>query len=618
MDRIIRRFSNFRYKELVLILFIFLIISVIIFVELRGVSARRFQKQLELLPDEAIVTKSEAGASLEKKTLLLRNSNDVASDLAYDQFIYILGDMKVGYRNVDLSVERIPSLDGYDEVIVLLSDLSPMGETLITLTEWVKSGGAAYFPLTLEGNIYSDTIWQKTGVKDVSPDYYKVEGIYVYDEFMIGGGKSFSLANPFECARTVSLYKDTEIFATAETPDGVPLVWRNQYGNGVFVVANIGIYEKALRGFYAAAYSLLSDVCAYPVINASVFYLDDFPSQIPSGSSEYIMRDYHTNIRDFYVNIWWPDMMNFADTYGLKYTGLAIESYDDITDGTLTAKPDKGIFMNFGNMLLRQGGELGYHGYNHQPLCLGDSDYKGLYPYNTWKSTQAMKKAFDALVKLCAELFPNMEFSVYVPPSNLLSDKGREFLITYYPQIKTISGIYFEDAEYDEIDFSCLQEFDVKEDGVVDQPRVISGFIMDDFQNIAAISELNMHFVNSHFTHPDDALDEERGANLGWEEMKRRFDGFLSWLYTSAPTIRNTTGTEASAAVQRFAAIAPRTVVTESNVTITINNFYDDAQLLVRFNEGTPIDVRGGALTHLTGDLYLLSATQSVVDIILE
>ena len=311
-------------------------------------------------------------------------------------------------------------------------------------------------------------------------------------------------------------------------------------------------------------------------------------------------------------------MMNFADQYGIKYTGLAIESYDDNTDGTLVSNTDTSTFVNFGNMLLRKGGELGYHGYNHQPLCLEDSDYKDLYSYKTWTSTQAMKTAFDELVSLCKRLFPNTEFCLYVPPSNLLSDEGRDFLTTNYPYIKTISGIYFDDAEYSELDFNCMQEFDVDENGVVDQPRVISGFILDEFQSIAAVSELNMHFVNSHFTHPDDALDEERGAALGWETMKNRFDDHLSWLYTSAPTLRNMTGTEASAAVQRFVAAAPNTVTAEDKVVITINNFYDDAQLLVRFNTGTPVDAQGGTLTHMTGDLYLLSATQSVVTITLE
>ncbi len=618
MGRLMRQIREFKFNGIVFILFVFLLIATILFVELSGVNALLHQRELELLPNDAIVTKTAANATLEKSTLLLRDSGSISSNLAYEQFVCILSDMKVGYHDVDISAEPIPSFGDYKEVIVLLSDLAPLGENLTALANRVKEGGAAYFPLTLEGGVFADAIFQKLGINDASPDFYTVESIYLHEGFMIGGGKAFALTDPFDCAKTLSLAKSAEVFATAETAAGVPLVWRNRYGDGVFVVANLGIYEKALRGFYAAAYSLLSPTCAYPVINASVFYLDDFPSQIPDGNSEYIMRDYHTSIRDYYVNIWWPDMMNFSDQYDIKYTGLAIESYDDNTDGRLEAKPDTSTFINLGNMLLRKGGELGYHGYNHQPLCLSNSDYKGLYPYKTWSSEESMKAAFDALVDLCEKLFPETEFCLYVPPSNLLSDEGREFLIKNYPHIKTISGIYFDDAEYSELDFNCMQEFDVDENGVVDQPRVISGFILDSFQSLAALSELNLHFINSHFTHPDDALDKERGAELGWEEMKNRFDNFLSWLYTSAPTLRNMTGTEASAAVQRFAAIVPHTVTTANEVVITIDNFYDDAQLLVRFNTGTPTTVQGGTLTHMTGDLYLLSATAGVVDITLE
>ena len=58
---------------------------------------------------------------------------------------------------------------------------------------------------------------------------------------------------------------------------GVPLVWEHSSGSGRVVVDNIGIYDKVLRGVYAASYSLLCDATAYPVINGAVFYLDDFP-----------------------------------------------------------------------------------------------------------------------------------------------------------------------------------------------------------------------------------------------------------------------------------------------------------------------------------------------------
>ena len=619
MGGLIQRSRKFNFKGIVVILFVFMVIASVLFVELSGVRANRYERQLLLLSVDKTHTKEEVCASLPKDTLLLRDSRDESSNIAYEQFCVILDDMKTGYTVRDLAWENVPDFTAFCEVIVLLADLTPMGEDVVTLCEWVYQGGRAWFPMTLETNIYSSTIAQMIGIDATASNYCTVESIYLNEGFMIGGGRAFAITDPFESSRTVVLAGDeTTVYASANRAGGVPLVWKTNYGDGTFVVDNIGIYDKAMRGFYAASYSLLSDICVYPVINASAFYLDDFPSQIPSGNSEYIQRDYQTTIRDFYINIWWPDMMNFADRFGLKYTGLAIESYDNAVDGTTDAVPDTGTFLNFGNMLLRKGGELGYHGYNHQPLVLGNRDYKGHYDYKTWHSDVAMKEAFDELVSLCDTLFPDAEFSLYVPPSNLLSDEGREFLIREYPQIQTISGIYFDDIADAELDLGCTQEFNVDETGVVDQPRIVSGFIMDNFMNIAAVSELNMHFVNTHFTHPDDALDPERGAELGWMEMKRRFNDYLSWLYTSAPGLRNLTGTEASAAVQRFIAAIPTTQVYESGVKITIEHFHDEAQLLARFNEGVPGEIRGGPRTHLTGGLYLISATEAVVDITLK
>lgn len=618
MGELIKSIRKFRFKGILVILLVFTLISTVLFVELSGVRANRFDRSLELMPQDKIVTKNEALASLDKDTLLLRNSNDASSCIAYEQFAVILTDMKVGHIVVDVAEDELPSFGNFSQIIVLLSDLAPLGQSVADLCDFVYNGGAAWLPIVLETNVYSSAISQMIGIDDISQDYYTVKSIYPREDFMIGGGRAFAVSTPFESSLTVVLSEDARVYANAEGPEGVPLVWKKEYGDGVFVVNNIGMYDKGMRGFYAASYSLLADVCVYPVINSSTFYLDDFPSQIPSGNSEYIQRDYHTTIRDFYINIWWPDMMNFADKYGLKYTGLAIESYDNHVDGTADATPDTGTFLNFGNMLLRKGGELGYHGYNHQPLVLSNKDYKGHYDYKTWLSESAMKSAFDELVSLCNTLFPDAEFSLYVPPSNLLSDEGRQFLIREYPYIKTISGIYFEDIADEELDFGCTQEFSVDKNGTVDQPRVVYGFIMDDFLTMAAISELNFHFVNSHFTHPDDALDPERGAKLGWNEMKRRFDGYLSWLYGSAPTLRNLTGTEASAAVQRFASVSPKTEYTDSNVKITIGNFCDEAQFLVRFNEKTPGSITGGELSHLTGGLYLLRATANTVDITLE
>ena len=147
----------------------------------------------------------------------------------------------------------------------------------------------------------------------------------------------------------------------------------------------------------------------------------------------------------------------------------------------------------------------------------------------------------------------------------------------------------------------------------MEQPRITSGAIIDDYMKMSALSELNMHFVNNHFIHPDDLLDEDRGAALGWEKMKENIKGYMDWLENSAPSLRQLTGSELSGAIQRYGAVTFTKTVTEQSIQLKLDNFYDEVYFLVRINEGTPGDVSGGELTHLTGNLYLLKAKNPTV-----
>ena len=133
-------------------------------------------------------------------------------------------------------------------------------------------------------------------------------------------------------------------------------------------------------------------------------------------------------------------MLALADEHGVRYTGVIIENYEDDTDGTVKTTTDTERFRYFGNMLLHRGGELGYHGYNHQPLSLSDTDYGDVLPYKTWDSVDAMDRAVTELISFGTEMFPGTTMSVYVPPSNVLSEEGRALLASKYPQIRTIAS----------------------------------------------------------------------------------------------------------------------------------------------------------------------------------
>ena len=607
MVRRLKEIRGFQFKGILVILGCFLMMAVILFAERAGIHYQEKKRQISYIDRDRIVTEKEVASSLKKSCLVLMDSSQEESIQAWTQFQQIFMDMRVGTEVVDLQEQTLPELEPYETVTVLLRSLEPLKENVLDICSWVKEGGNVLFALTLQKETYVSMIEQKLGIISSGYQNAEVSSIYFEKDFLIGGGRSYAITDPFDSAWEVQLDETARVYARIGDENGMPLIWERNYGKGKFVIDNFGLTEKAVRGFYAASYSLLTDAGVYPVINGSVFYLDDFPSPVPGGDGTYVRRDYNTSIAEFYSNVWWPDMMTLAAKHGVKYTGVIIENYEDDTDEEITEQTDVQRFQYFGNMILHQGGELGYHGYNHQPLSLSNVDYGTVLPYKTWTSLDAMEKAVDELIRFGKKMFPATELSVYVPPSNVLSEEGRKLLGEKFPEIRSIASNYFSG------EFAYVQEFETAEDGIVEQPRIISGAVIDDYMQMAALSELNMHFVNSHFMHPDDLLDEDRGAALGWEKLKKRLDEYMTWLNESAEELRNLTGSELAGAVQRYGALTVDKEITEKEIRLHLGHLYDEAYLMVRINEGKPGEVTGGELVNITGNLYLLRAEESDV-----
>lgn len=598
------RFTSIRTIFIVLVL-----ISVGLFIERNGIRYQTKNDQSYYLKNSQIKTKKTALSEVAVTNLLIYDSRNQTSASAIDNFKQIFEDMKVGTTYVDIATEELPDYSAFQSVTVLTPDLEPLGEKAMQLMEWVENGGNVMFAMTLQKDNVSSIIEHKLGITSSSYDYAVVDKVYIEKGFMIGDRQSYTIDEAFESAWAVELDDKAQVYMTTADKAKVPLVWTYNLGYGRCVVDNFGLYVKAMRGFYSASYSLLGDVGVYPVINSSSFTLDDFPSPVPNGNAEYITRDYQMSVSDFYINIWWPNMVKLADKYGLKYTGVVIENYENDTSGQVERQADTSRFTYFGNMLLQMGGEIGYHGYNHQPYSLSNVDYGDAFEYHVWPDTKAVANSLNELIDFTDNLFPTVEKLVYVPPSNILSPEARKFIAAKYPQIKVIASSYFSK------DFEYEQEFEVAEDGIIEEPRISSGTIIDDYIKLTMVSELNMHYVSHHFIHPDDPLDEDRGAKMGWEKMFSNLSKQMAWLYKTAPVIRNLTESQMGGAIQRYSGITIRKEVTDSQFTFHLGNFVDEAYLMVRINEGKIGTVKGGQVEHLTGNVYLLHATSDKVTI---
>lgn len=609
------RAGRFRWMGLLVVWAVFIAMAAVLLVERAGVQYSAGQHKLGMLAANDAVPASSAMFGQKPTCLVITDSDQAGVEDVKEQFDQILLDMKIAHRDVDLALDgadAIPSLTSYDRVIVLMPSLDGLGTHLTDIMSWVSAGGSLMLGMTPDNSNYLQAIASKLGIESAGYDYATAESIVPSDDFMLGGGERYEFSDPFDSSLSVSLRETAHVWA--KTGDaGTPLIWSNDCGSGHTVVCNIGIYDKVMRGFYASAISLLGDATAYPVINSAVFYLDDFPSPVPSGDGTYIKRDYGLSIADFYTKVWWPDLQKLAQKYDIRYTGVMIENYEDAVNQTEPARQaDTTQFRYFGGMLLQMGGELGFHGYNHQPLALWDTDYGTLYDYKTWKNKETLVASLNELIAFQDEVLPNAHGSVYVPPSNILSARVRKLIGTDVPRIKTIASTYFEDGT----DLPYVQEFGVTSDGIVEQPRIVSGGMVDDsYMRLAAVSELNMHYVSTHFMHPDDLLDPDRGAKEGWEVYKGGLIDYLDWLTKSAPDLRRQTGSECSGAIQRFSSVTVSVDTSADAWTLNLGNFHDEAWLMFRANNGEPGAVTGGEITHLTGDLYLVKATDKTVTI---
>ena len=612
LSDVLAKWKRFRWQGLVKVWAMFMAIALVLLVESLGVHYGATRFDITYLDRDKAIPAADAIAGEKATNLLVIDSSQEGVSDAESMLDRVLLDMKVPTVTVDLAQgDEIPTLKQYQTMVIAMPNLDPLDEHVLQIMQWVKKGGGVMFAMTPEKTGYLDVIGPQIGIESSAYKYVVTEGITPSKDFMLGGGQTYMFSDPFKSSLSVALNDRAQVEAVSSN-GRTPLVWRSSVESGTAVMCNIGIYVKMVRGFYASAFSLLSSAMAYPVINSAAFYLDDFPSPVPSGNGKYIKRDYNMSISEFYSQVWWPDLVRLAERYGIRFTGVMIENYGDDTKNDPVRQTDNTQFEYYGGLLLRQNGEIGYHGYNHQPLVLPNTDYGNEYTYVQWPNRKAIVDSLNELIAFQKTVLPAATSSVYVPPSNILSSEGRQIIGEDMPQIRAIASMAFppdSSLEY-------VQEFGVAADGVVEAPRIVSGSMVNNsYMRLAAVSELNMHYVSTHFMHPDDLLDEDRGAKEGWETYRKGLEDYLDWLEQSAPSIRMQTGTECAAAVQRFSGLTVSMATSDDSWDLHLGNLIDQGWLMFRANSGTPGRVRGGSLTKLTGNLYLLKATSATVHI---
>lgn len=515
-----------------------------------------------------------------KKTLIVCGTNGDSEELTKQatQIQNRLADMKIESQLIKDNELTDKSYDGYDAVIIMSDDWeNALSQQLYGIIKYAENGGKVLFgvvPESIEGSFKG--VYRSLGIMTYTT-YESIEG-FKFDKELMTGSKGMSFVDETDfgniCLDLEIDQQECQLYMSSagKTAD-IPLLWSKPCGSGNIVVFNsTGLGGRYFAGIFAGAMAVLEDDLIYPIINAKTIFIDDFPAPQFNVENETIEKNYNRSVKEFYRDIWWPDMQRAANQYDYSYTGLFITSYNnDVKNYEIVEDSN---FEYYGNSLLKNGFEIGLHGYNHQPLAL-----KGFIPkdmeYVPWNSKEDMIAAVNTLDQYAQSLFPSSKITVYVPPSNYLSPEGREALAEADSELSVISGVY--DAEENEYQ----QDFAVAKDGIVEYPRLTSGMWNDTATQLQYMCGITMYGVFSHFVHPDDILDSERGKNADWDTLYKGYTEILNSV-NEVSTLRGLKASEAGEAMSIYSNLEVRLEYEEEYIKGACDNFTGEAYFYIR------------------------------------
>ncbi|NLC33440.1 MAG: DUF2194 domain-containing protein, partial [Clostridiales bacterium] len=434
--------NKFFLAHLMIPVLIMAVLAGAIMLEKQGAAGEAYEPRLEIL--EKMTGEVTQPLTSTPGVVILYHGTDTFESTSKQAVADTLDAMRIAFRAVDLSQEKLPSLTDISMLLFSCRSFAPFENNLEELITWIDQGGK--FGIMMAPAVDSSflVLYRKLGILDFGYElklFYSLE--YTTGLLPLWGDRVFD-NDLDDYSLIVRLEPDCIVHMQTADSLKIPLLWERRINKGrIAVLNNSLLLGKNSRGFAVAVLFALEDTMIYPIINAGMVYLDDFPAPQPEGYDQNLLDQYGYSVEDMYKKTWWPDMKYLAKTHGLRYTGGLIETYnDDVIPPFTPGNIDRTQITFYGGEILRSGGEVGLHGFNHMPLSPPGFPYAADEPYLTWPSADYMQASIAELNRYGKELMPDIRLTTYVPPSNYLSDIGRAALLKAAPELRVISAVY--------------------------------------------------------------------------------------------------------------------------------------------------------------------------------
>lgn len=518
----------------------------------------------------------EVSELVQDKYMLIYDEKDQYSIGTKDNIVKILDYVKKDYEVVE-----VKAFTGLQEVvtgvIICFEDLD-QSSYMDGLFNYTYQGGSLLFAMRPVEGTYLSSYLDALGISTLN-GVTEEEGLKLLSNILIQG-KGFEVDSETMSNSSLDVRLKEGVTIHAVSDKDMPMLWENNFGEGKVVVSNATMFnDTKSRGYILGAISLMTDDFIYPIVNAKVVFLDDFPSPVPQLEMGETYNNLKISVEQFYRNIWWPEVVRVAKKYNMVYSANIIACYADNVKGPFVSDnvTSEDSLFYFGQELLQNGGELAIHGFNHQSFTYDAEDVKD-EGYNVWESEEDVKGAWRGMYSFVNGLFPKYEFRDYVPPSNILSREIREIIPKVAPEIKVISGLYGHNLGTG----TYNQEYEVAEDGIIEFPRISSGYMEEKNSKWDIYNGISMHGIISHFIHPDDVLNEERNAGKPWEELIVTYEDIWKDLYDKFSWLQALKISDAATELEKMIETQVNIVEDETGIYGYCNNFRKDMYFILR------------------------------------
>lgn len=261
-------------------------------------------------------------------------------------------------------------------------------------------------------------------------------------------------------------------------------------------------------------------------------------------------------------------MLRAAKRYNVNYTASIIHTYwEDVTPPfSNPIDEERYSLIAYGREIIKSGGEMGIHGYNHHALQM-DEDVGAFFNSQAWASPVHMQASIAEVLTYFNSAFPSYIPMSYVPPSDVLSMEGREALRLAWPELAVISSSY----NTDEYGRTYVQEYEVKDDGIVELPRVTRGYSETEMGRWREANVMTSLGVFSHSLHPNEWLESAENGGRTWEQQYEDLTEWLIRVDAAYPWLRESTAMEAGYAVMN-------TQYSDVNITQSDDGLYGNVE----------------------------------------